>query len=340
MSSLSHSIPETSAMMFGAFHQQPFLLKRQRLTWSRALSRASLWFEAAQYIMVEAQAAVAARDAVIAEQAAQIEALTAQVATLSLNASGFIAAASAGPALGGYTAAASVGPAQGAAARGAATMATREVGGGGGYQASTINVNVTLPSSGSSAAAGPGGWAIRDEVRGGEDVTALPSLPPHVQKCVQPGCHTMPSWSGVVLITKAGTKYDRDREFCAIRGRDVQHFAMRFEEAVAILALKHKDRPIPFRDTETLQFLPPWKIHRLHQCLHEACSVLLCARHTALACSAMHGQLYPQRCHLGSPRHALSENSRTTTVLRFRRAARHFQRFGTGPPSFRLGHGL
>ncbi len=65
----------------------------------------------AQYIMLEAQAAVAARDAVIADQAGQIEALTARVASLSLNAT--------------FAASAAARPAQGAAGRGAAAMTTR-----------------------------------------------------------------------------------------------------------------------------------------------------------------------------------------------------------------------
>jgi hypothetical protein len=163
----------------------------------------------AQHIMVEARAAVAARDAVIAEQAGQIEVLTARVASLSLNAS--LAAASA------------AGPAQGAAARGAAAMTTRQVGGG--YHASTSMMNVMLPTNsvGSAAAASTGGWPVTG---GDAELMSLPTLSPSVQKCAMSSCRARAS-NGVVYMTKAGQKFHTNLDCNAIRGHDVQRFVMR-----------------------------------------------------------------------------------------------------------------
>ena len=170
----------------------------------------------AQYIMVEAQAAVAARDAVIAGQAAHIELLTAQVASLSLNASSYAASAAAGPA-------------QGVAARGAAAMATREVGGG--YHTSTITMNVTVPTNSvgsAAAAASTGGWTVRDPVTGYDaELMSLPTLPPSVEKCSHPACRARASWNGLVWMTKTGQKYHTASDCHAIRGRDVQRYVMR-----------------------------------------------------------------------------------------------------------------
>ena len=166
--------------------------------------------------LMKAQAAVAARDAVIAGQAAHIELLTAQVASLSLNASS-------------YGASAAAGPAQGVAARGAAAMATREVGGG--YHTSTITMNVTVPTNSvgsAAAAASTGGWTVRDPVTGYDaELMSLPTLPPSVEKCSHPACRARASWNGLVWMTKTGQKYHTASDCHAIRGRDVQRYVMR-----------------------------------------------------------------------------------------------------------------
>ena len=155
----------------------------------------------------EAQAAVAVRDAVIADQLLQIDILTERVASINLGAGGFAAAAAAGPP-------------QAAAARGAAAMATREVGGG--RHTSIVNVNVTLPAmSGSSV-------ATVSTASGSVTVSSssLHPLPKGIAKCGQQSCTAVMPRDGIVFMTKSGQRYHTCSECSSIRGREAQTFRL------------------------------------------------------------------------------------------------------------------
>ena len=155
----------------------------------------------------EAQAAVAVRDAVIADQLLQIDILTERVASINLGAGGFAAAAAAGPP-------------QAAAARGAAAMATREVGGG--RHTSIVNVNVTLPamSGGSVATVSTASGSVT------VSSSSLHPLPKGIAKCGQQSCTAVMPRDGIVFMTKSGQRYHTCSECSSIRGREVQTFRL------------------------------------------------------------------------------------------------------------------